>query len=63
MSNKGDIALMAHLMRRAGFGSNRDQLEQLVEQGYEQTVEQLVNPPDDVPRADHYLLFPTYSAT
>ena len=57
MSNREDIALMAHLMRRAGFGSNRDQLEQLVEQGYEQTVEQLVNPPDDVPRADHYLLF------
>ena len=57
MSNTEEIALMAHLMRRAGFGSNRDQLEQLVEQGYEQTVEQLVNPPDDVPRADQYLLF------
>ena len=57
MSNKEDIALMAHLMRRAGFGSNRDELEELVEQGYEQTVEQLVNPPDDVPGADQYLLF------
>ena len=57
MSNKEDIALMAHLLRRAGFGSNPDQLEELVEQGYENTVEQLVNPPDDVPRADQYLLF------
>ena len=27
MSNKEDIALMAHLIRRAGFGSNRDELE------------------------------------
>jgi len=57
MSNKEDIALMAHLMRRAGFGLNRDQLEELVGQGYEQTVEQLVNPPDDVPGADQDLLF------
>jgi len=57
MSNKEDIALMAHLIRRAGFGANRDELEGLVEQGYEKTVEQLLNPPDDVSRADLYLLF------
>ena len=58
MSN-ADIALMAHLMRRAGFGATRDELEQLVEQGYENVVEDLINPgdpgvmPDDVIRRYH----------
>ena len=51
-----EIALMAHLMRRAGFGAARDELEALVEQSYEETVEQLVNPVDRPP-ADHYLLY------
>ena len=57
MSNKEDIAMMAHLTRRAGFGTTRDELEALVEQGYEKTVEQLVNPPHDLPRADQHLLY------
>ena len=57
MSNHEDIALMAHLMRRAGFGSNPEELEALAEQGYENTVEQLVNPPHDLPRADQHLLY------
>ena len=51
-----EIALMAHLMRRAGFGATRDELEALVEQGYEETVEQLVDPVDRPP-ADHYMLY------
>ena len=37
-----DIALMAHLMRRAGFGATRDELEAHVAKGYEATVEELV---------------------
>ena len=37
------IALMAHLMRRAGFGAPRDELEALVTKGYEATVEELVD--------------------
>ena len=45
MSNKEDLALMAHLMRRAGFGANRDELEQLVAKGYDAVVEDLVDPP------------------
>ena len=57
MSNREDIALMAHLMRRAGFGAARDELEMLVEQGYEETVEQLISPPDDILRADQEILF------
>ncbi len=39
-----DIALMAHLMRRAGFGATRDELEAYVAKGYEATVEELLNP-------------------
>ena len=39
-----DIALMAHLMRRAGFGAARDELEALVAKGYEATVEELLHP-------------------
>ena len=39
-----DIALMAHLMRRAGFGATREELEARVANGYEATVEELLNP-------------------
>ena len=35
---------MAHLMRRAGFGATRDELEARVAKGYEATVEELLNP-------------------
>ena len=38
-----DIALMAHLMRRAGFGATRDELEARVAKGYEATVEELLS--------------------
>ena len=38
------VELMAHLMRRAGFGATPDELERLVVQGYERTVEALLNP-------------------
>ena len=37
-----DIALIAHLMRRAGFGATRAELERYAEQGYETTVESLL---------------------
>ena len=49
MANKEDLALMAHLMRRAGFGANREELEGRVAKGYEATVEELLDPPDDMP--------------
>ncbi len=48
-----DIALMAHLMRRAGFGATQDELEDRVGTGYEATVEELLNPQDQEP-ADSY---------
>ena len=39
-----DLALMSHLMRRAGFGASRAELEACVAKGYEATVEDLLNP-------------------
>ena len=37
-----NIALMAHLMRRAGFGESRELLENRMSVGYEATVEELL---------------------
>ncbi|MCH7737611.1 MAG: DUF1800 domain-containing protein [Chloroflexi bacterium] len=54
-----DTALMAHLLRRAGFGANRDELEHYLEMGYDGAVEALLNPtdpgnmPDDLIRRYH----------
>ena len=56
MSHKEDLALMAHLLRRAGFGSTREELEYYTAKGYEATVEELVNPPDDLPAGNAALL-------
>ena len=39
-----DIALMAHLMRRSGFGAPPAELESRAAVGYEQTVEELLHP-------------------
>ena len=54
-----DTALMAHLLRRAGFGASRDELEQYLAMGYDGAVEALLNPsdpnnmPDDLIRRYH----------
>ena len=53
MPNKEDIALMAHLMRRAGFGATYDELEALAERGYEATLEELLHPEAQEP-VDRY---------
>jgi hypothetical protein len=47
-----DIALMAHLMRRAGFGAQYDELEARAAKGYEATVEELLHPEDHSHRMD-----------
>ena len=39
-----DIALMTHLLRRAGFGASRDEVEAKAAQGYEHIIEELLNP-------------------
>ena len=44
MPDKEQIALMGHLMRRAGFGATHDELATLAARGYEATVEELLHP-------------------
>ena len=56
-----DIALMAHLMRRAGFGANREELEARVAKGYEETVEELVQAEGEpADRYEFYRYHPGY---
>ena len=50
MENKG-LGLMAHLMRRAGFGATLQELEESQAKGYEATVETRLHP-EDVPEWD-----------
>jgi len=40
----GDRALLAHLLRRAGFGARPDELDRAVAAGYQATVERLLQP-------------------
>ncbi len=56
MPDKEDIALIAHLMRRAGFGASRPELEARAAKGYEATVEELLHP-EDQPAIDDDILF------
>ena len=39
-----DLALTAHLMRRAGFGATREELEELSARSYESLVDDLIDP-------------------
>ena len=62
MANENhDIALMAHLMRRAGFGAQYDELAARAEKGYDATLEELLNPDDnpnglDLDLAERYFI-------
>ena len=56
MAKNEGIALMSHLMRRAGFGATRLEIEGLVSQGYEETVDQLLSP-ELQPDIDEALFF------
>ena len=57
--SREDIGLMAHLLRRAGFGATRGELKEYLSRGYEATVEHLLHPgereslPDDLIRRYH----------
>ena len=44
-----DLALMAHLLRRAGFGASRQDVEEYAALGYEATVEELLHPENAPP--------------
>ena len=39
-----NIALMAHLLRRSGFGASRDEIEAKAALGYQQTLDDLLAP-------------------
>ncbi len=58
-----DAALMAHLLRRAGFGATRDQLDHYLAKGYDETVEELLNPeycePEDQDLLERYFIAAT----
>ena len=56
MPNRDDMALMAHLMRRAGFGASRGELEARLAKGYEATVEELLHP-ESQPEVDEDLMY------
>jgi uncharacterized protein (DUF1800 family) len=51
---------MAHLMRRAGFGANRSELEDLVPLGYAQVVDRLLHPEEqpELDKSEFYRYFP-----
>ncbi len=56
MANREDIALFSHLMRRAGFGATRGEIEGLIFQGYDETVDRLLRP-EEHPDIDEALFF------
>ena len=59
VQSKQDVALMAHLLRRASFGATRREVERRLEVGYEATVEDLLecsasfSMPEDLIRRYH----------
>ena len=50
-----EIRLIAHLMRRAGFGANREQIGMHANAGYQNTVEALLNPGEEDRMDDHLI--------
>ena len=52
--------LMAHLLRRAGFGATRDQIDSYLDKGYAETVEELLHPeygePEDQDLLERYFI-------
>ena len=54
-----DIALMAHFLRRAGFGASRDEIEARVAQGYDNVVEEYLVPGDG-PGIEEDLMYRAY---
>ncbi|MBM3943575.1 MAG: DUF1800 domain-containing protein [SAR202 cluster bacterium] len=52
MATKEELNLMAHLIRRAGFGAHPDAVEAYAAKGYGATVEELLNPESQPPFED-----------
>jgi Protein of unknown function (DUF1800) len=55
----GELQLMGHLFRRAGFGATRDELEAALAKGYEATLEALLHP-ERAPDLEEDLLFRSF---
>src|SRR5919106_501129 len=53
------LDLMGHLLRRAGFGGTRDELEAALTKGYEATLEALLHP-EHAPDLQEDLLFRSF---
>ena len=53
LETKTDVELIAHLLRRAGFGATRDELEKYSSMGYEGAVEGLLNPGEEQRISDY----------
>jgi uncharacterized protein (DUF1800 family) len=51
-----DIALMAHFLRRAGFGASRDEIEAKAAQGYDSVVQEQLHPGNLDPVADDLMM-------
>ena len=52
VEQKRDVALMAHLLRRAGFGATAKELDYYMGMSYEEAVEELLSArpaPDELP--------------
>lgn len=56
---ENDVALVAHLMRRAGFSATRQELEEYAARGYEAVVDDLLNP-ERFPEVDDDLIWRYY---
>ena len=60
ITNVEKKSLIAHLMRRAGFGCNFDQIEELSLLDYDDIVDQLLNPdfslPEDQDLLERYFI-------
>jgi len=54
-----NIALMAHLLRRAGFGASRAEIEARAAQGYDNVVAELLNPGNE-PGIEEDLMYRAY---
>ena len=63
MATQEDIALMGHLLRRAGFGASRAEIEAKATRGYDAVVEELLNPETQPALEDDLVLryFPVYN--
>ena len=56
LDTKRDLRLLAHLMRRAGFGATRTQLQVLEKKGYDAVVDELLNPSESAQWMGDYMV-------